>query len=57
MLVKEFIFDCEARNLSSGTIKGYEKQLGYFLSFLAERQGVYALEELTAAHIKQYILQ
>ena len=56
LLAKEFIFDCEARNLSQGTIKGYEKQLSYFLCFLSEHLGVHRLDELTAAHIKQYVV-
>ncbi len=56
MLAKEFIFDCEARNLSPRTIKGYEKHISYFLNFLSVYLGVQQLEELTPAHIKQYVV-
>jgi len=54
-LSKEFIFDCQVRNLARGTIRNYEKQLEYFLRFLEESQGVVLLEDLKPADIKQYI--
>ena len=31
-LSKEFIFDCQVRDLAPRTIRNYEKQLGYFVS-------------------------
>lgn len=55
-LVKEFIFDCQARNLSPRTITGYQKQLGYFLDYLITEHQVTMLEELRPTHLKQYIV-
>ena len=54
-LKTEFIFDCKIRDLAPRTVKNYEKQLDYFVRFLAERQGVKDLEELKPIHIKQFI--
>lgn len=56
MLSKEFIFDCQARELAPRTIRNYEKQLGYFVNYLAQEQDVRTLEELQPIHIKQYVL-
>ena len=54
-LSKEFIFDCQVRDLAPRTIRNYEKQLGYFVRYLEEAQGVISLEDLKPIHIKQYI--
>ena len=54
-LVTEFGFDCRVRELSPRTIKNYEKQLSYFLNFLEQRHNVTALEDVTPAHIKEFI--
>lgn len=54
-LVTEFRFDCGVRELSPRTIKNYEKQLSYFLNFLEEKHNITALEEVTPAHIKEFI--
>ena len=56
LLVKEYLFDCEARNLSPRTIGGYRKQLGYFLRYLRDFQNITLLEDLRPPHIKQYIV-
>ncbi len=54
-LVKEFLFDCEVRELSPLTVHNYEKQLVQFQSFLIGNFNVDELEALTAVHIKEYI--
>lgn len=54
-LVKEFLFDCEVRELSPLTVHNYEKQLVQFRSFLIGNFNVDELEALTAVHIKEYI--
>lgn len=56
MLAKEFVFDCQARELAPKTIRNYEKQVGYFVRYLAEVQNVRMLEELQPIHIKQYVV-
>jgi len=55
-LGKEFVFDCQARELAPRTIRNYEKQISYFLRYLEEVHGVKALEELRPIHIKQYVV-
>lgn len=55
-IVQEFIFDCQVRNLASRTIRNYEKQLGYFVRYLKDAQGVEVLDDLRPIHIKQYVL-
>ncbi len=55
-LVKEFLFDCQSRNLSPKTVSGYQKQLGYFLDYLSRRHSITQLEELKPTHLKQYIV-
>lgn len=54
-LKKEFIFDCEVRELSSKTIHNYAKQLEQFAAFLRGSCGIENLEELKPIHIKQFI--
>ena len=56
LLAKEFVFDCQARELAPKTIRNYEKQVGYFVRYLAEVQNVRTLEELQPIHIKQYVV-
>jgi len=55
-LGKEFVFDCQARELAPRTIRNYEKQISYFLRYLEEVHGVKNLEELHPIHIKQYVV-
>ncbi len=55
-IVQEFIFDCQVRNLAPRTIRKYEKQLGYFVRYLKDAQGVEVLDDLRPIHIKQYVL-
>ena len=55
-IVQEFIFDCQARNLAPRTIHNYEKQLGYFVRYLKEAQGVEVLDDLRPIHIKQFVV-
>ena len=56
MLAKEFVFDCQARELAPRTIRNYEKQISYFIRYLEEVQNVTLLEELKPIHIKQYVV-
>ena len=56
MLAKEFLFDCQARELAPRTVRNYEKQVGYFVRYLEEVHTVHTLEELQPIHIKQYVL-
>ena len=54
-LEKEFLFDCEVRELSKKTIHNYEKQLKQFEAFLRGACAVEHLDELKPIHIKQFV--
>lgn len=54
-LVKEFLYDCQIRELSPLTVHNYSKQLSYFVKFLKDSFNITELEELKPIHIKQYI--
>lgn len=54
-LVKEFLYDCQVRELSPLTVSNYGKQLSMFMKFLDFECGVTMLEELKPIFIKQYI--
>ena len=54
-LKKEFLFDCEVRELSEKTTHNYEKQLTHFEKFLRGSCEVESLEELKPIHIKQFM--
>ena len=55
-IVKEFLFDCQARNLSPKTVANYRKQFSYFLLFLSRDQKITTLEELQPRHLKAYMI-
>jgi len=55
-LVQEFIFDCQVRNLAPRTIRNYEKQLGFFITYLSDALGVEELEQLKPIHIKRFVV-
>ncbi len=53
-LIQEFIYDCEVRNLTKRTIKGYTNHLEYFNKYLKVLK-VYKINELKHIHIKKFI--
>ena len=54
-LIREFLFDCNVRELSDLTVKNYEKQLQKFRHFVREDFQVIQFEELKPIHVKEYI--
>ena len=54
-LSQEWLFDCQARQLSPNTIYAYRLGIGYFLQYLEEEHNVTTLEQLRPPLIKQYI--
>lgn len=50
-----FLVDAKSRGLSPNTIRGYTNELNALLTWL-ERQGVVALDELTADVLRKYLL-
>ena len=55
-LVQEFIFDCQVRNLAPRTVRNYERQLGFFITYLSDALGVEELEQLKPIHIKRFVV-
>lgn len=53
-VLKEFIFDCEIRNLSERTIKGYKNNCSKFFLYTSEEYKKVDLEDITHQHIKKY---
>jgi integrase/recombinase XerD len=53
-VLKEFLFDCEIRKMSSRTIKSYKNNNQRFFNFIEGEFGVTELEEVSHLHIKQY---
>lgn len=54
-LKREFIFDCQVREMSERTVQLYTRGLSYFLSFLEKECEVLSVEQLKPIHIKAYI--
>lgn len=52
-VLKEFIFDCEVKNYSPKTIKGYRNNSLYLFNYLEERYGIADIEDVTAKQIKE----
>ncbi len=50
----EFLFDCEVKNFSSKTMKGYKNNLQRFFNYLDAKYGVQDIEEVTAKQIKDF---
>lgn len=53
-VLKEFLFDCEIRKMSSRTIKSYKNNNQRFFNFIEGEFEVIELEEVSHLHIKQY---
>lgn len=52
-VLKEFIFDCEVKNFSYKTIKGYKNNSLYLFNYLEERYEITDIEDVTAKQIKE----
>ncbi|MBE7010226.1 MAG: recombinase [Ruminococcaceae bacterium] len=53
-VLKEFIFDCEVKNFSQKTIKGYRNNSLYLFKFLEEKYEVLDIEHVTPKQIKEF---
>ena len=54
-VLKEFLFDCEVKNYSIRTIKGYKNNNALFHNYLRQELKIEMLEEVEGIHIKKYI--
>lgn len=54
-VLKEFIYDCELRNLSPRTMKGYRNNNARFFKFLKDELSITELGKLTRKHIQLYL--
>lgn len=53
-VLKEFIFDCEVKNYSEKTIKGYRNNNILFFNYLNKEFNITELESIKSMHIKKY---
>ena len=54
--IDEFIFNCQSRDLSQGTVTRYTKMLNIFKDFLHEEE-IDEIEKIKAIHIRKFINQ
>ena len=54
--IDEFIFNCQSRDLSQGTVTRYTKMLNIFKVFLHEEE-IDEIEKIKAIHIRKFINQ
>ena len=53
--IKEYVYEIQIRNYTSRTIKGYKNNVLRFSQFIKNQWEVTELEEVSPAHIKQYL--
>ena len=53
--IKEYVYEIQIRNYTPRTIKGYKNNVLRFSQFIKNQWGVIELEEVSPAHIKQYL--
>lgn len=53
--IKEYVYEIQIRNYTSRTIKGYKNNVLRFSQFIKNQLEVTELEEVSPAHIKQYL--
>jgi integrase/recombinase XerD len=54
-LLEEFLYECEIKNYTKGTIKSYKNNNNLFLNFIESECEITEIENLKPAHIKRYI--
>lgn len=54
-MLKEFLFDCEAKNYTKRTIKSYKNNNALFYNFLLQEIRITELEQIKSIHIKKYL--
>lgn len=54
MIQKEFLYDCEVRNLSKRTVNGYRLNMNRCFRYLEEEFGVSEIEEITGQQLKAF---
>lgn len=54
MIQKEFLYDCEVRNLSKRTINGYRLNMNRCFRYLEEEYEVNEIEEITGQQLKAF---
>lgn len=52
----EFLTECEVRQYTSRTIKGYRNGLEFFINFLNEKHGVKYIDKVTTRQIKDFFV-
>ena len=52
--VKEFIFECQIRQYTPKTVKGYRNNLEYLVNYLKEIHHLTNIEQVTEFHLKSF---
>lgn len=53
----EFLLECEVRNYTPKTIRGYQNGIRLLLRFLQDECGVAQIEDVSTAHLKHFFLR
>lgn len=53
-VLKEFLFECEIRKLTSKTVKSYRNNIDAFLVYCEKENAIIELEDINQLHIKEY---
>ena len=53
--LKEYLFECELKNYSQKTLKGYRNNNLYLFEFLLEYYQITQIEQVTLKHLKQFM--
>ena len=49
--LKEFLLECQIKEYTRKTIKGYRNGLEFLINYLKEKHGLTEIEEVTAHHL------
>ena len=55
-VIKEYLLECQIRNMTEKTLKGYRNTLQFFARYLQEYQEVDDLDDVSIPLIKQFII-
>ena len=50
----EYIYECECRHLSKGTLRNYRAQISFLFAYLEER-GIREIEDVKPQHIRDFL--
>ena len=54
--LKEFLLECQIRQYTWKTVKGYRNGLEFLINYLKQEHGLTEIEEVTTQHLKTFFL-